>query len=149
MPIADDNLCGRIRDEAAVVAETADLAVANINLRTDAVKRADELRNLADVSRQAIEELRSAQSQLQGATRLEFETMANTIESMYVHLGLTNRQEFTISDTVRGAVDKVLALVEGNSDLDRRFASIVDALSTAGEYTVAQEEEAPQMVELW
>ena len=149
MPIADDNLCGCIRDEAAMIAETAELAVANINLRTDAVNRANELRNLADFSRQAIEELRSSQRQLQAATRLEFETMANTIEGMYVHLGLTNRQEFTISDTVRGAVDKVLALVEGNSNLDQSFASIVDALSAVGDYTVEQEEEAPQMVELW
>jgi DNA-binding response OmpR family regulator len=149
MPVMDDNLCGRIRDEAAVIAETAELAVANINLRTDAVKRAEELRKLADFSRQAIEELRSSQRQLHAATRLEFETMANTIEGMYVHLGLTNRQEFTISDTVRGAVDKVLTLVEGNSDLDRRFAAIVDALSTVGEYAVKQEEEAPLSVELW
>lgn len=149
MPTADDNLCGRIRDEAAVIAETADLAVANINLRTDAIKRADELRKLADFSRQAIEELRSNQRELQGATRFEFETMISTIEHMYVHLGLTNTQEFTISDTVRGAVDKVLALVEGNSDLDRSFASIVDALAKAGEYTVHQEEEAPLTVELW
>jgi CheY-like chemotaxis protein len=149
MPTADDNLCGRIRDEVAVIAETADLAVANINLRIDAVRRADELRKLADFSRQAIEELRSSHRQLQGATRFEFETMADTIEGMYVHLGLTNRQEFTISDTVRGAVDKVLAMIEGSSDLDRSFASIVDALSKAGEYTIHQEEEAPLTVELW
>ncbi len=115
----------------------------------DAIKRADDLRGLADFSRQAIEGLRSNQRQLQGTTRFEFETMADSIEGMYVHLGLTNAQEFTISDTVRGAVNKVLALVEGNGDLDRSFASIVDALSKAGEYTVAQEEEAPQTVELW
>ena len=50
---------------------------------------------------------------------------------------------------MRGAVDKVLALVEGNSNLDQSFASIVDALSAVGDYTVEQEEEAPQMVELW
>jgi hypothetical protein len=68
---------------------------------------------------------------------------------MYVHLGLTNTQEFTISDTVRSSVDHVLTLFEGNSELDNHFASIVDGLTTAGDYVVNQEDEAPPTVELW
>ena len=149
MPVADEALCGRIRDEASVIAETAELAVANINLRTDAVTRANELRELASASSLAIEELRGNYRELQGATRVEFETMASSIESMYVHLGLTNRQEFTISDTVRGAIDRVLTLFENSSELDQNFASIVAGLAKAGDYTVAQESAPVLSVELW
>ena len=149
MPLADESLCGRIRDQAATIAETAELAVGNIALRSEAVIRADELRALASVSREAVEELRGSYRELQVATRLELETMVHTIEGLYVHLGLTNNQEFTISDTVRGAVDRVLTLFESSSALDQNFASIVEGLTQAGEYTVTQENEAPLKVELW
>jgi DNA-binding response OmpR family regulator len=149
MPLADESLCGRIRDQAATIAETAELAVGNIALRSEAVIRADELRVLASVSREAVEELRGSYRELQVATRLELEAMVHTIEGLYVHLGLTNNQEFTISDTVRGAVDRVLTLFESSSALDQNFASIVEGLTQAGEYTVTQENEAPLTVELW
>ncbi len=149
MPVADEPLCGRIRDQAATMAEAAELAIGNIDLRTEAVMRADELRKLADVSREAVEELRGSYRDLQMATRLELETMAHTIEGLYIHLGLSNNQEFTISDTVRGAVDRVLTLFESSSALDENFASIVEGLTRAGEYTITQEDEAPLKVELW
>jgi hypothetical protein len=113
------------------------------------MQRATDLRTLADVSRKAVETLRGSYREMQMATRLEMETMTNTIEGMYVHLGLTNTQEFTISDTVRSSVDHVLTLFEGNSELDQHFASIVEGLTKAGDYVVSQEDEAPPMVELW
>jgi hypothetical protein len=68
---------------------------------------------------------------------------------MYAHLGLTDNQEFTISDTVRSAVNSVLTLLESSGKLDQNFAVIVEGLTKAGEYTVAQEEEAPPAIELW
>ena len=149
MPIDNPDLCGRIRDQAAIIAEAAELAVANINLRTDAVLRADELRSLADDSREAVEELRRTYRELQVASRVEFENMANSIEGMYVHLGLTNKQEFTISDTVRGAVDRVLTLFENSSELDRKFAAIVAGLTRAGEYKIAEGKNLALNVDLW
>ncbi|MCF8178984.1 MAG: response regulator [Sulfuritalea sp.] len=149
MPVADEELCGRIRDHAATIAEAAELAVENVSLHTEAIRIAEELRQLAKASRVAVEQLRGNYRELQLATRVELDTLAHTIEGMYVHLGLTNKQEFTISDTVRGAVDRVLTLFEHSSELDRNFAGIVTGLTKAGEYTVVQEDEAAPTVELW
>jgi CheY-like chemotaxis protein len=149
MPIADEALCGRIRDQAAMIVEAADLAVGNINLRTDAVMRADQLRKLADASRTAIEALRTSYRELQLASRLEFETMTDRIESMYVNLGLSNHQEYAISDTVRNSVNRALTLFEGSIELDQNFAVIVDGLTRAGEYTITQEDEVQLTVELF
>lgn len=149
MPVADDDLCGRIRDHAAMIAEAADLAVDNIRLRTETIRRADELRRLADASRAAVEELRGTYRDLQVATRHELESMTHSIEGMYVSLALTDKQEFTISDTVRGAVGRVLTLFERSSELDRSFAGIVEGLTKASECNVSQEDEAPAMTDLW
>lgn len=43
MPAKDEGLAGRIRDYAAIIADAAEDAVANISLRADAVQRATEL----------------------------------------------------------------------------------------------------------
>jgi DNA-binding response OmpR family regulator len=149
MPLEDEDLCGRIRDHGAMIAEAAELAAGNINLRNEAVMHAEELRHLANATRQAVDGLRGSYRDMQMATRHELETMTHTIEHMYAHLGLTDNQEFTISDTVRSAVNSVLTLLESSGKLDQNFAVIVEGLTKAGEYTVAQEEEAPPAIELW
>lgn len=149
MPVENEDLCGRIRDHAAMIVEAAELAVDNINLRTEAIRRSDELRQLAVDSRKAVEDLRKDYRDLQMATRLELNSMANTIEDMYVHLGLSDSQELTVSSTVRASTDRVLALFDRSSDLDKNFAGIVEGLTKAGEHAVKQESEAPPEIELW
>jgi DNA-binding response OmpR family regulator len=149
MPVEDDDFCGRIRDHAATLAEAAEAAVENINLRTEAIIRADELRDLANTSSKAIEALRGSYHDMQFATRLELEAMTDSIEGMYVHLGLTDKQENTISNTARDAVERVLTLLERSKELDQNFAGIVESLTKAGEYTVTQEAESMSAVELW
>ncbi|MBI4742646.1 MAG: response regulator [Betaproteobacteria bacterium] len=143
MPLADEDLCGRIRDHSAMIAEAAELAVGNVNLRTQAVARAEELRKLADASRQAVETLRSGYREQQMATRLELENMTGAIEGMYVHLGLSDHQEFSISDTVHGAVERILELFDRGSEFDGHFAEIVEGLTKASVCTVSLEDKAP------
>lgn len=149
MPVAEEDLCGRIRDHAAMIAEAAELAVDNIHLRTETARRADDLRSLSEASRTAIEALRTTYRDLQYATRLELESMTDSIEKMYVRLGLSDAQELAVSDTVRGAVERVLALFERSSALDANFAHIVEGLARAGEFSVPLAEAVVQPVELW
>ncbi len=150
MPLADEDLCGRIRDHVAMIAEAAELAVDNIHLRTETARRAAALRELSGASQSAIEALRTTYRYLQYSTRLELESMTNSVEKLYVHLGLTDEQEFAVSDTVRAAVDSVLTMFELSSELDATFANIVKDLAKAGEFAPLKvEEEVLQAVELW
>ena len=149
MPVADEDLCGRIRDHVAMIAEAAELAVDNIHLRTETARRAEALRELSGASQSAIEALRTTYRYLQYASRLELESMTNSVEKLYVHLGLTDEQEFAVSDTVRAAVDSVLTMFELSSELDATFANIVKDLAKAGEFAPLKVEEVLQAVELW
>lgn len=149
MPLTDEDLCGRIRDHAATIAEAAELAVGNINLRIEANQRSESLAKLADASRQAVEELRGGYREMQIASRLELDQMTTSIEGMYIHLGLTNKQEFTISDTVRDSVERVLSIYDRSSDLDDTFGFIIEGLTKASEHTVSQEDDAPLTIEFW
>ncbi len=149
MPLENSDLCGRIRDHAAMIAEAAELAVDNINLRTEAILRSNELRQLAIASRKAVEDLRKDYRELQVATRLELNSMANIIEDMYTRLSLSDSQELTISNTLRTSTERVLALFDRSSDLDRNFAGIVEGLTKAGKNSVTDEKEIAPEVELW
>jgi predicted regulator of Ras-like GTPase activity (Roadblock/LC7/MglB family) len=149
MPVSEEDFCGRIRDHAATLAEAAEAAVENINLRTEAIIRANELRDLADTSRKAIEALRASFQDMQFATRLELEAMTDAIEGMYVYLGLTDNQEIGISKTARDSVERVLTILERSQDLDSNFVGIVEGLTKAGEYKFSQEAESVTAIELW
>ena len=158
MPIADENLCGRIRDQAAMITEAAELSASNISQRTEALVRADDLRQLADTSRHLIEDLRGNYQGLLTSTRLELEQLVTAIEGMYNQLNLANDEEHIISDTLRGAVNRIMGLFEQSSQLDQNFAGISACLSMAGDHCLFQANldtedsdgsEAILAVELW
>jgi DNA-binding response OmpR family regulator len=150
MPIENEDLCGRIRDHAAMILESAELAADNINLRNEINQRANDLRELADVRRMQVERLRDSYRNAQLSTRLELENMTNTIENMYIRLGLLDSQELIISDTVRSAVEKVLLSFQNASDLDQYFTEVVAGMSSElDSFTVSMESEAPLSIEYW
>ncbi|MBV2185677.1 MAG: hypothetical protein KUL88_14175, partial [Rhizobium sp.] len=150
MPIDDEALTGRIRDYAAIIAEAAEDAVANISLRADALQRATELKALAEDGHAGIEQLQLAYRTHHAGTRLELERMVENIESMYYRLGLTEGQEAEISETARYSRDGVLKLFDKYlADSDKQFATILDGLNRASTYQIDMEEGSAQAAEVW
>lgn len=151
MPLDDAEYCGRIRDHLAIVAEAADLAIDNVCARLEAVRRAQEMLHIAAITRSAVEELRTTYRDIQISARLELETMTDSIEGMYLSLGLTNRQEATVSDVVRHATGRVLDLLELGSTLDASFTRIVGQLAPTDEIPTVEEKADPgfESIELW
>lgn len=151
MPLDDAEYCGRIRDHLAIVAEAADLAIDNVCARLEAVRRAQEMQHIAAITRSAVEELRTTYRDIQISARLELETMTDSIEGMYLSLGLTNRQEATVSDVVRHATGRVLDLLELGSTLDASFTRIVGQLAPTDEIPTVEEKADPgfESIELW
>lgn len=151
MPLDDTEYCGRIRDHLAIVAEAADLAVDNVCARLDALQRAQDMQSIAAVTRSAVEELRTAYRDIQISARLELETMTDSIEGMYLSLGLTDRQEATVSDVVRHATGRVLDLLELGATLDSSFTRIVGQLSHTVDIPSIEEKADPgfESIELW
>ena len=151
MPLDNAEYCGRIRDHLAIVAEAADLAIDNVCARLEAVKRAQDMQNIAAITRSTVEELRTSYRDIQISARLELETMTDSIESMYLSLGLTDRQEATVSDVVRHATGRVLDLLELGSTLDASFTRIVGQLAPTDEIPTVEEKADPgfESIELW
>lgn len=132
MPLEDEALCGRIRDHASMIAESADQAVDNINLRLAAHARTEDIRKLATSSRNTLEQLRKSYVEQQVNTRFELEHMQQGIENLCASLDITEQQEQQITQTLHASVEKVLALFALGAEFDRQFAQLVSELDKAG-----------------
>lgn len=149
---ADDALAGRIRDYGAIIAEAAQDAVENISQRSDAVERARELRVLAVEGQAGIEKLQASYRAQQVDTRCELEGMVDKIEAMYYRFGLSDRQEQTVSETVRSTRDEVLGLFgRFESEFDSQLSAILDGLNQASAYQIdmAESSSSASADELW
>lgn len=149
MPVEDDDFCGRIRDHAAMIAEAAEHAMDNITMRNEAMARARELQEMAGMTAEVVEALRRNYRQMQLASRVELEGMVTRIESMYHALALSTSQEDMISDSVRGASDHVIALLEEGIQLDRHFELIIERLSHSANLQTEAPEAVESEIELW
>jgi len=149
MPVDNDDFCGRIRDHAAMIAEAAEHAMDNITMRNEAIARARELQDMAGMTAEVVETLRQNYRQMQMASRIELEGLVTRIESMYHGLALSTTQEDMISDSVRGASDHVIALLEQGIELDQRFEAIIERLSHSASLPVDTPEAVESEIELW
>jgi len=150
LPLDDEALAGRVRDHAAMVAETAQLALGHISFRADALARAEGLHALAESSGSKVEALLSSVQVHQKESCSELEQMVGRIEDMYYKFGLSDEQEDAISDVIRAARDEVLSRFERHGmDLEQQLTSILDGLNHAGDYRVDMEENAKIDDELW
>lgn len=128
----DPDEVGRIRDNVAILAESAEAIAETIGIRKAAAGHAEALQSASRNSVHAIEELRDLYRKQQAETRVLMQDLIEQVEKTYVFLGLTDRQEDTLSATLRASADQVLRLFDIGLEFDKRFAVILDSLKSPG-----------------
>ena len=76
--------------------------------------------------------MRDQYRQQQEATREHLQQLVDDVEATYLFLGLTERQEATVSDTIRNRATEVLKLFERSEALEAQFSAILDSLTPSG-----------------
>lgn len=117
-----------LQERLALLVESAEAICETIEVRRESASRAEALQYGSASSYQAVEVLRDEYRQQQGAAREKLQKMVEDVEDSYVFLGLTERQEATVSDSLRRSADEVLALFQHDEALEAQFALILDAL---------------------
>ena len=120
---------GRIRDNVAILAESAEAIAETIGIRKSAAAQAEALQTASRDSYHAIAELRELYRTQQAQTRVLMQELIEGVEKTYVFLGLTDRQEDTLSQTVRHSAEAVLRLFDLALEFDKRFDRILASLS--------------------
>jgi len=149
MPLDNPDFCGRVRDHAAMIAEAAEVALDNIVMRKAAIDRTRELQEVAHMTVAAVDTLRQNYRDLQMATRVDLEGMVTEVETMYHRLGLTQAQEDTISETVRGAKEHVVDLFESGIEIEQSLGAVVARLQDVATLSIEEEDEDVSRIELW
>lgn len=149
LPVDDEELTGRIRDHAAVIAEAADAAMDGIALRLDVLARAQRMQALSRHSGELLGRLQLQYRQQQKLTRTDLEAMVDEVEHMYYRLGLSREQEELISDTVRSATGRVLQLFALGESFDEQFNQILQELDEAGQVELEAQRTELTQAEVW
>lgn len=128
MPLADPDLCGRIRDNAAIIAEAGEASAIALSLREEADARAMQLQRVTGRTREALEGLRQQYQLQQNSTGSILNNLAAKMDQMYLSLGLTDGQEAAVEDTVKSSVAEALVLFEHGLDFDGQFTAVLEEL---------------------
>lgn len=118
----------RLTDYFGLLVESAEAVAETIDVRRESAERAEALMIASAESYSAVEALRDAYRQQQTETRMLLEELIEAVEDTYVHLGLTDGQEATLSATLREGAEKIVALFEQGVAFDQKFAAVLESL---------------------
>jgi CheY-like chemotaxis protein len=128
----DETEVGKLRDNIAILAETAEAIAETIAMRKESASRAEALQAAVSETADTVESVRQLYNQQQADTRQSLAEMVDTVEKSYFNLGLTERQEARVSDILRDGTERTLTLFDVGIELDRRLVHILDALRPQG-----------------
>lgn len=131
MPIADSELCGRIRDTLAIVTQGADgrlLAIANAEARD---RGAQGLMSALDSLVRTVNGFAEVHERHRlTSSEIVFRVEQNLARS-FVHLGLTEDQERLVEDLFRAGMTDLMNFIEqGGSVLQSSLGKLRDELTT-------------------
>lgn len=124
----DDTKVGELRDNIAILAESAEAISETIGIRKESALRAEALQVAANETTSAVVTLRDYYLQQQRDARQRLQEMIDNVEKGYFNLGLTDRQEGQISDFMRTGADNTLELFDVSDGVEKRFTQILNAL---------------------
>lgn len=124
----DSERSRRLVDYIDVLVESAEAVAETIGIRRESAVRAEALMVASAESFGAIESLREGYRRQQADTQTLLHQLIGEVEHTYVHLGLTENQEETISSALRRSAERILRLFEQGAEFDRQFATVLDAL---------------------
>lgn len=131
MPRQDDERAGRIRDNVAILAEAADARLRALD--ADMRRRKGEAAisgSLAGIS-SLLASIEDRQNQSMAETRMAIHLLGETLEKLFVHLGLTEQQERLLLETVRNGLDGLIDAQDGQLDIQSELSAIIRRLAGA------------------
>ncbi|MBL8482716.1 MAG: response regulator [Rhodocyclaceae bacterium] len=119
---------GKIRDNLAMLAETADVLCENVDMRIESMRRAEQLQLALAGGVAAVETLRGKYLAMRVDSRLLLQRLVDKVQSDLAWLGATQADEARISASLDRSVQGMLTLLEEGGDFEREIGKVLDAL---------------------
>lgn len=124
----DPEQAGRLRDNIATLAETAEGLVDIVNTRIESMRRAEQLQTGLASAEATIATLRDRYRVALNDTHVLLLRLVNDVEQTYAWLGINEEQEDAISGAMDSSVQRIIALLTEQNDFDERFQDVIHTL---------------------
>ena len=124
LPSGDDERAGRIRDNVALLAEAAEARLQALHNESGRQAGQSLIVGTLDEIRGLLDQLDKRQQSSQTGSRLAIHAMEESLEKLFVHLGLTDQQESELIATVREGLDALLEAQSGQGDFHQVLSGI-------------------------
>ncbi|MCX7177323.1 MAG: hypothetical protein NTX56_00680, partial [Proteobacteria bacterium] len=130
MPAEDDDAeqAGRIRDNIAILAETAEALCDNVDMRLESMRRAEQLQIALGGGVAAVEGLRERHLLMLRDASILLQTLTDQVERNYAWLDPSRDQEIKITREMEQSVQNILALLAKGGDFDQQFGDVLATL---------------------
>jgi DNA-binding response OmpR family regulator len=124
----DEETARRLAGYLNVLVESAEALAETIEMRRESAARAEEFMVASFENYSTLDDLRSGYRQQQIDTRQLLQELIDDVEKSYLHLGLTDKQETSVSSTLQFNAEKILRLFDLGVHFDRQFAALLDSM---------------------
>jgi CheY-like chemotaxis protein len=128
-PMDSAEKISRIRDNAAILAETTEALCENVSMRVQSMARAEQLQIAVIAAGTAVENVRKNHHHMLLDTRILLQELIDKVESTYSWLSTSRAQESAISGNMNESVQKILNLLSTESHFDDEIAKVHEALN--------------------
>jgi DNA-binding response OmpR family regulator len=125
MPAEGTERNREIRDNIAILAETAEAFCESVDMRKVSMERAESMQIALFEASKTVESIRDKQTQLFMAVRLLLHGLTDKIEQSYSWLGTSSDQEAAISAAMNDSVQQILEVLANGSQMNEQFAAVV------------------------
>lgn len=129
LPKGDAERAGRVRDNIAILAEAADASLRALDIESGSYRQQEAIAGSLDGIRTVLASIESRQQQSLTESRLAIHGLVDTLEKLFVHLGLTEKQETLLLETVRSSLDGILDAQAGQDDFQVELSDIIKRLA--------------------
>ena len=113
MPVADADLCGRIRDHLAIAAEAADAKLIALQSFEDNAAMRDEIQNLLQAVGQTVQSYSQKYTEARFRGSLLYTTrILDDLLAAFAHLGMSSQQEEEILAMVKDSSNKLIDIYD-------------------------------------
>ncbi|MBF0265610.1 MAG: response regulator [Gammaproteobacteria bacterium] len=128
MPIGDDELYGRLKDHLATAVDGSTPAIENLiaatmkdNVAAEDKGTVDRYHQIVPTIKRVLDIIENQQVRYQAENKRIMNTLVESVENSFLHLGLEESQEEFLIDLVTNTNNQIEELFESNKELEERI----------------------------
>lgn len=131
MPVDDEDLCGRLRDHLAMLAEGADVRLRGLMSTRESRRRGEVIEHVLARISDALRAIDREQRQCRVKTSLALDEALRSFDRALLGVALSDEQDAYLSATIKRGMDSIIDSQSNEIDIQDRLTSMITELQSA------------------